>query len=296
MQAEIFEQYQRHTKEVRRLGVESLKKHLRHIEKVDSEMADGLLSAKVASAVELAISRAADGRKKKWNGGHIDDGANMRFRLGMACSMFFRWAHAEGLLERNPYPTNSFRRPLRREAAHLTEEKVRFLFQCDRLSVADIAMLRFMLDTGLRVSELVRVKIKDIDFSERLVHLYSTKVRRFRTVPFSETTKHWLAIKLSLQAVPSEYLMSVEGQPCSTVAIRERFRKITAVVGFRVTPHMVRHTTGTLLIQHAQQLVVAQHLGHKDLSMTNHYIHLSGEYLRKVQDEMYLKKGAVLTP
>lgn len=292
-----FENYEQYLRQTRGLVAESAGKHMKHLAKVQTALGRPLLEASVGSEIDDAIARAAEDRKKKWNGGHIDDGAGMRFRLGMATSCFLRWAHRERLVDRNLYDKNSYRRPRRREAKHLTEEKLRFIFQCDRLSVSDIAMIRFLLDTGLRISEFCRVKLTDVDFKERIVTAEMTKVDRTKRVPFSEITEHWVAIALSIRGTKSDWLFcDRDGRQLSTHAVRIRFRKISQTLEFRVTPHMIRHTTGTLLIQHTQQLVVAQHLGHTDLSQTKHYLHLSAGFLRRVQEEMYKKIPQVLEP
>jgi len=278
---QAIEVYTQFLSGIRRLCLESIARQRAHLIRIQAELGRQLIEAKTASEIERAIWAVSDKRKMKWNGGHLDDGAGLRFRLGLAASCFLRWAHREALIERCPYEKNTFRRPRRREAGFLTDAQMHNLLGSGHLSTTDQAIVRFLIDTGLRVGELSRVMLTDLDFNECTVRVHVTKTGKPRIAAFSESTRQWLAIYLTVRGHETPWLFpNYEGGQLSEHGFRERFRKISKTVGFRVHPHMLRHTAGTRLIQKNEQVVVMRYLGHETPQMTAHYIHLTGKDAR----------------
>ena len=98
-------------------------------------------------------------------------------------------------------------------------------------------------------------------------------------------------VGLGMRGFKSDWLFCdpETGRKSSDKSLRLRFRKISDIIGFRVHPHMMRHTTGTMLVKYGDQLKAMQHLGHSTLEMTNVYTHLTGRDLRKNQKEIVEK-------
>jgi site-specific recombinase XerC len=267
-----------------------IRKNERFIKQIELGLGKPLFDAKTGSEIEKAVFAAAKKRKKIWNGGHIDDGTGMRFRLGQAAACYLRWAHQEALIDQNPYTKNTFRRANKREAGFLTDEQIDYLYRCDMLEFRDIVLVRFFMDTGLRVSEVCSVKIADIDFEERTVKVYLQKTDEYHRAPLSIVTKDFLITWLAARRQKSEYLFcNRSGERIHEVNIRERFRDVSRKVSFRVHPHMLRHTAISRVVENFGQIAGMQFGRHKDPGMTNHYTHLHGKKLVKMVDQMAQK-------
>ena len=278
---------------LRRIVPEVVGKNARWLGKLRAELRKPLLEVKTGSEIDRAVIAAARNRKTAYNGGHMDNGEGMEFRLGQAAVCFYRWLYNEGRISRNPYPQNSFRRPAQHEAHFLLDEQVRaLLIYAERnLELRDHLILRLLLDTGLRISELCRLQLSDIDVEERVIHIQMTKVKRPKNPPFTPLTQRLVKQWLKERMVKSNFLFVGYKQGHITdKQIRLRFRKISAAVGFRVNPHALRHTAGTAWLEHAGQIPAMQILGHVDVKMTNHYTHLVGAKLRLIQERVMSKK------
>jgi integrase len=291
-----FDKYLYYLKDIRMYKPVSLKKISILLSKVEQSLGRNLLEAQKCSEIDQAIIQAAAKRKRKPNGGHMDNGQHTSFRMGLAVAAFFRWAQSEELIIRNPYPKNSFRRPPIRESDFLTNEDLAVIFNNERLNVFDHALIRFMLDTAIRREELIKAKIKDVDFKEMLVHIPDGKNESFRTVPFTEKTLFWLETYLSMRLIKSEYLFSFNpNEQIAYQRVGEIFHEISKKVGFRVHAHALRHTAGRLWAEAGiTQSLIMRYLGHVDPKVTHGYIHTSPKKLQELQREVYVKMGSVL--
>jgi len=279
--------YLQYLRDLRRMAPEVVRKNERFIEKIEEELGHSMLDVNRGSEIERAVIAASQKRKKIWNGGHIDNGEGMQFRLGQAASCYLRWAAQELLIERNPYVKNSFRRPYKKEAECLTDEQVQYLYSCDTLEFRDLVLVRFLMDTGLRVSQVCSVKISDINFEERTVKVYIKKTDEFHRAPISLSTKDYLITWLAARRVKSEYLFcNRTGTKLNEHSVRERFRAVSKKVGFRVNPHKLRHTATSKIVEEFGQIQGMQFARHKDPGMTNHYTHLHGKKLVKMIDAL----------
>lgn len=242
-----------------------------------------------------AILAVTDGRKIKFNGGHQDSGKNFKYRMGTVMRQFFTWAHAEGIIPLNLFPQNPFQRPPIREAKYLTEAELTRLMTDENLTVQEHALVRFMLDTGMRKMELIRTRVKAVKFDERLVHIPDTKNSKFRTVPFSEKTLHWIKMYLEMKRKPSEYLFStLAGTPFCSATLGNKFKKISAKIGYRLSSHMLRHTCGTLWAKAGiDGLLIMRMLGHVDTKVTAMYVHAEAGHLRKLQEKVVANTEAL---
>jgi len=284
-------------RDLRKMCPEAIKKNKLFLTKIETELNRPIISIPIASEINHAIIKSAEKRKKIWNGGHIDDGSGMRFRLGQAVVAYLRWAHAENIIDRNCYVKNPFPRARRREAHFLTDQQLGYLYSCDTLELRDLVLIRFFIDTGLRVSQVCSVMKDQIDWDSRQVTLYIGKVDKYLTVPFSELTKQYLCNWLDMRNIKSDYLFCArDGSKISEATIMVRFRDISKKAGFRVNPHCLRHTAGTMWVEGAGQIAAMQLLGHTDPGMTNHYTHLTGEKLGKMQEQIYKNKPIMVFP
>ncbi len=179
----------------------------------------------------------------------------------------------------------------------LTPDEVELLLrQPDQTSegVRDRAMLQLLYATGLRVSELIGLKLADVNLDTGLLVCLG-KGSKERSVPFGrvaeEALREYLPVRQQvLKGKSSPYLfLSAQGRPIS----RQQFWKAIVDYGERagighITPHMIRHTFATHLLEHGADLRSVQlMLGHSDVSTTQVYTHVTNERLREIYESCH---------
>lgn len=151
-------------------------------------------------------------------------------------------------------------------------------------SSRDKLIIEILYSTGIRVSELVNIKVKDIDFYNNQI-LILGKGNKERYVIFGNTLKDMLKEYISIKS-DSEYLITNKyNKKMSTRSIEEIVKKIVKIDGIKnkVTPHTIRHTFATHMLNEGADLRVVQELlGHENLKTTEVYTHVSNERLRSV--------------
>ena len=151
-------------------------------------------------------------------------------------------------------------------------------------SLRDKLIIEILYSTGIRVSELVNIKVKDIDFYNNQI-LILGKGNKERYVIFGNTLKDMLKEYISIKS-DSEYLITNKyNKKMSTRSIEEIVKKIAKIDGIKgkVTPHTIRHTFATHMLNEGADLRVVQELlGHENLKTTEVYTHVSNERLRSV--------------
>jgi site-specific recombinase XerD len=146
-----------------------------------------------------------------------------------------------------------------------------------------------MVATGLRVSEVVSIRYEDIDLSDRTVRILG-KGRRERQVFLTNRWIHalthaYLEARAGLPVAHSKLLFNRHHDPLTAPAMRSRLAKAAGDAGLsaRVTPHMLRHSAATQLIEAGVDIRYIQRLlGHASLSTTEIYTHVSDHALRRV--------------
>jgi integrase/recombinase XerD len=181
----------------------------------------------------------------------------------------------------------------------LTEKEVEALLEapdCGRpLGLRDRAMLELMYASGLRVSEMVSLARDRLDIPEGILRV-TGKGGRERLVPFGKSAGKWLSRYLSevrpgLDRGGSPHLFLT---PRGGSMTRQRFWQLIegygrrAGIRSRLTPHRLRHSFATHLLEHGADLRALQMmLGHADISTTQIYTRISSSRLRRVYDEFH---------
>ena len=215
---------------------------------------------------------------------------------------FYRFLTAERYIRRNPAEV------LEAASRGLHLPKVLSVQEVERLldepnlgtldGYRDKTMLELLYATGMRVSELVNVPVKNVDMKMQYV-IVMGKGSKERMLPLGRTALHYLEHYLSVVRpqllhgkpdVASELFVTGWGGPMT----RERFYEIivaygkSAGISKRVTPHMLRHSIATHLLNNGTDLRIVQELlGHADISTTQIYTHLDVERLREVYDKTH---------
>lgn len=163
------------------------------------------------------------------------------------------------------------------------------------LAVRDTAMLELLYGAGVRAAELVGLDVAGIDLSRRTVRVLG-KGDKERIVPFgakaAAALERWLRVRpgvLAASAAPAldAVFLNAKGGRLTTRSLRRRLRAraLDVALGRRVTPHMLRHSFATHLLDGGADLRSIQELlGHASLGTTQRYTKVSVEHLRGVYD------------
>lgn len=158
------------------------------------------------------------------------------------------------------------------------------------LGQRDSCILEMIYSTGIRVGELVNVKLKDIDFSDRKI-IITGKGNKERIVLYGSVLSEKLNKYLNdgrkeLLKKPNDYLfLNHNGNKITTRGIELIIDKILkkGQIDYKISPHTLRHTFATHMLNNGADLRTVQELlGHESLSTTQIYTHVSNERLRNV--------------
>jgi integrase/recombinase XerD len=163
--------------------------------------------------------------------------------------------------------------------------------------VRDRAMLELMYAAGLRVSELVNLKQTDVDLHAGVVTCYG-KGSKERRVPVGKSAIHWLqqyaTVKASYGRSPYPNLFLHRGKPLTRQIAWAMIKSHAEKLGLdNVSPHTLRHSFATHLLQHgADSRSVQALLGHSDISTTQIYTHITDRHLRNAYDNHHPRARA----
>ena len=170
----------------------------------------------------------------------------------------------------------------------LTEAQFRF---AKSSQMRDIAILTLLLNTGIRVSEMVGIDLQDIDWNERRIKIFR-KGRKEQYVYFNDPVAETLQDYIDYERkTPSEDMsalfISRKGQRISVRAVERLVKKYTASVVpmKRITPHKLRSTFATNLYEETGDIyVTSDALGHSSLETVKKYTNLHDERRRKAAE------------
>ena len=212
---------------------------------------------------------------------------------------YFRWALREHHAAVDPTLKIQPARQAMRSPSTLTEAQVEaLLFAPDlatALGVRDRTMLELMYASGLRVSELVKLKTLNVSLSDNVLRVFG-KGGKERLIPFGEVASEWVRNYLAstrpalLGARQTEDLFVTNSGPKPGTAMsRVMFwmivKKYALVAGITapMSPHTLRHAFATHLLNHGADLRAVQMLlGHADISTTTIYTHVARERLKAI--------------
>jgi integrase/recombinase XerD len=210
---------------------------------------------------------------------------------------FYRWVLREGEITCDPTLKLVGAKAPPRFPRTLTEAQVEDLLAAPEpatdLGLRDRAMLELLYATGLRVSELVSLKLVQVSLADGLVRV-TGKGQKERIVPIGEEARLWLE-RYSSQARPSllkgrtadALFVTGRGGPMSRQTFWKLVRRYAALADIRapLSPHGLRHAFATHLLNHGADLRVVQLLlGHADISTTQIYTHVARERLAALHE------------
>jgi len=228
---------------------------------------------------------------------HAETKATTANRRLTVFKRFYRWALRERLVTADPTLKMLSAKQHLRMPGSLTEAQVEALLAAPDVSNAqgtrDRAMLELMYASGLRVSELVTLKMFNISQADHVLRVFG-KGNKERLVPFGEVASLWLTRYLTqpraelLAGHQSDALfVTHKGPTPGTAMSRVMFwllvKKYAQLAGItqHLSPHTLRHAFATHLLNHGADLRAVQMLlGHADISTTTIYTHVARERLK----------------
>ena len=225
---------------------------------------------------------------------HADSRASTANRRLAVLRRYYAWALRTHRASADPCLTLKAAKQPPRLPKTLSEAQVEALLGAPDpdtdLGLRDRAMIELLYATGLRVSELVGLRVLDASLDEGVVRVVQGKGGKDRLVPLGAEAAHWLDRYLG-QARPA----LLGGRACDALFVtgraagmtRQAFwllvRKYALLAGVRapLSPHVLRHAFATHLLNHGADLRVVQMLlGHADISTTQIYTHVARERLK----------------
>lgn len=233
---------------------------------------------------------------------HSRDGgikASSQRRVLASLRRFLKWQLACGRIRSDPMINIARPMPGSRFPKTLTEKQVEALLAAPDLETSlglrDKAMLELLYATGLRVSELVTVRLFEISLNDNVVRV-TGKGSKERLVPLGEMAAD--ALRNYLVSARKELLgarlsdavfVTTRGSGMSRQMFWNLVKKYAVITGIptaKISPHVLRHAFATHLLNHGADLRVVQLLlGHADISTTQVYTHVARERLKKLHHQ-----------
>ena len=179
----------------------------------------------------------------------------------------------------------------------LTKEEVRSLISViPPTRKRDRLIVLLLYGAGLRVSELCNLKKSDVDFDRSTLLVRGGKGAKDRVVPVSQSLLEEIRSYLKSRDDASEYLLVEERRSSkdsiSTKTVWYLLKRYGKRAGLKVTPHMLRHSFATHMLENGVDIRAIQELlGHSNLSTTQIYTKVTVEHLRKAQEKAKLIEG-----
>ncbi|HEY0431445.1 MAG TPA: site-specific tyrosine recombinase XerD [Pyrinomonadaceae bacterium] len=225
-------------------------------------------------------------------------------RAVSAARGFFRFLMLDQHLKQNPAEDLDTPQRFAYLPTFLTEEQIDRLFATPDVSteegVRDRAMLELMYAAGLRVSELVSLKQTEVDIHAGVVNCHG-KGSKERRVPVGKSAIHWLqkytSVKAGYGRSPYPNLFLHRGKPLTRQLAWTIIKTYAKTIGLdNVSPHTLRHSFATHLLQHgADSRSVQALLGHSDISTTQIYTHITDRHLRTAYDNHHPRARAAVS-
>jgi integrase/recombinase XerD len=211
----------------------------------------------------------------------------------------YRFAVREGRIERDPMENLRAPRVFPKLPRFLPASQVEALLDAPDvatpLGLRDRAILEVLYATGLRVSELIGLHAGDLDMEVGLVTAFG-KGRKERLVPLGREARSWVARYLEARSQlargrsPKPLFLSRRGGALSRMGLWGIVRRhaVTAGVEQTLTPHVLRHSFATHLLERGADLRSLQAmLGHADISTTQIYTHVTKERLKQIYEQFH---------
>ena len=253
-------------------AAKNLERRIENLEPGDLEL--GTIRAYMAELYRQGQSRASVARKLS------------------ALRTFARFLRREGWIEADPAAHAVAPKREVKVPAHLSVDEMSRLLDvpdtADPLGRRDRAILELFYASGLRLSELVGLDLEDVDLQGRMVRVMG-KGGKERLVPFNTSAQKalraWYKDRAALAKSSNSLFVNARGTPLSGRSVQRLVHRYVAACStrFGISPHALRHSFATHLLQQGADLRAIQELlGHVQLSTTQRYTHVNAAQLLEV--------------
>ncbi len=165
-------------------------------------------------------------------------------------------------------------------------------FSSDFNGIRDKLILDFFYSTGIRLSELIELKINDVDLDASLLKVFG-KRNKERLIPFSDKMKKSIVLYISKRDSELPFLFLNKGKKLYPKfvyrLVKKYFSKISSVTN--ISPHKLRHTFATHMLNNGAEInAIKDILGHSNLSSTQVYTHTTIDRLKSVYKKAHNRK------
>ncbi|MBE6160724.1 MAG: site-specific tyrosine recombinase XerD [Firmicutes bacterium] len=282
----IIEKYLDYLKYERKLSDNTVVSYKENIEVLKNDIKKDLLSID-SDDIKLFLKKENDKTSKT------------RAHYITVLNNFYSFLVRENHIKNNPMDMIKQPKIEKKLPDYLTVEEVDILLNIPLNNAYDYrnkAMLETLYGTGIRISELINIKISDIDFTECFIRIYG-KGSKERIVPFNDVCGKYLIEYIDnyrntlLKHKDSEYVFinSLSGR-ISRQGFFKILKEICLKQGIKknVSPHLLRHSFATHLLNNGADLRIIQELlGHSDLSTTQIYTEVLNEKLKKDYEDSH---------
>jgi site-specific recombinase XerD len=210
---------------------------------------------------------------------------------------FYSLLHKRGYLAESPATTLVSPRKENYLPTALTHEEMRsildYSYPHTEKGLRDKAIMELFYSSGLRVGELVSLHIRNVDFSQGILRIFG-KGKKERLVPVTAEAiaaiRDYLFLRAGHKDPAAPLFLNKNGVGLTTRAVEYMLERLAKDAGIfrRITPHMLRHSFASHLLENGMNLRYLQSmLGHSNLSTTEIYTHLSIHELKKVYQKAH---------
>ena len=223
-------------------------------------------------------------------------------RLITSLRKFYQWLVRQNIQKLNPMLEIDSPKKRRTLPVALTVNEVNNLLEQPdtkkKLGLRDRALLETLYATGIRVSELINLKFTDLHEELKLVKVFG-KGSKERLIPISEVALSWIdsykekvrdPLILKIGKNTDFVFLNSRGSSLTRQAVWQIIKHYCKMAGIQknVTPHTLRHTFATHLLENGADLRVVQEiLGHSDISTTQIYTNLSQKHILQVYEKTH---------
>lgn len=214
--------------------------------------------------------------------------SSMQIKLA-AIKMFFQYCAEENLIIKNPVKDIGHIKIEDSLPHYLTKKQLAQIMELSIESLRNCAIVHTLYDTGVRISELLNIRIEDIKWDDKQIWIRQGKGNKERFVLFTTQCSERLKAYLASRKKESTYIFcNHSGKPLSRNQMEVIFRKYSEILGIRVTPHTMRHTFAAHLIEKGMpESYVQELLGHKNIKTTGIYTRLNDQ-AQKAKYDSYI--------
>ena len=202
---------------------------------------------------------------------------------------FFKWATSAEIIDKNPASTLEQPKTPQRLPKVVSIKEIEEMLH-NNLTPLEHVIMELLYSCGLRVSELVNLKINDIDLSSKYVRCFG-KGSKERIIPIGEMAKNIIKQYLPERELiikkfnlnTKQLLISEKGRFITRQDVYNFIHAQGKIIHKNISPHTLRHSFATHLLENGADLRVVQELlGHSDVSTTQLYTHISKKRLKDV--------------